>query len=373
MSTRLQIADCRLRIARHVRSSASARQGEQPPEGGTPNGDGLSRRSTATAVVTRPTIKIRNPQSAIRNCAAFTLIEVLVVVVLMSFIIIALMAVFNSTQTAFRASLTQSDVLEGGRSAMGMIKSDLEAMTPSFGQSNQPLVGGWSTVPVNFCVSNNVWQNQYSSAPLLQSLVGSSAGQLRTNVLEYFFILTRQNTTWTGVGYVVDNFSTNYFYPLYRFSMSTNVMAADPTMLFNIFFTNLPSYTGLPIAPNNPLMSHLLDGVVDLRVRAYDPNGLWMTNGYPFGYTNIAKNAWFSAPQANELNEVGFYMFSNTLPASVEINLGVLEDRVIQRAQSLPNVAPALAQANYLARQAGQVHVFRQRVWIRNVDPSAYQ
>ena len=69
-------------------------------------------------------------------CSAFTLIEVLVVVVLMSFIILALMAVFNSTQTAFRASLTQTDVLEGGRSAMGMIKSDLESMTPSFGVSN---------------------------------------------------------------------------------------------------------------------------------------------------------------------------------------------------------------------------------------------
>ena len=35
--------------------------------------------------------------------------------------------------------------------------------------------------------------------------------------------------------------------------------------------------------------SHLLDGVVDLRVRAYDLNGVWMTNGYPYGYTNVVK------------------------------------------------------------------------------------
>ena len=69
----------------------------------------------------------------------------------------------------------------------------------------------------------------------------------------------------------------------------------------------------------------------------------------------------------------GFYMFSNTLPASVEIDLGVLEDRAIQRALSLPKVPPGWAQSNYLAGRAGQVHVFRQRVWIRNVDPSAYQ
>ena len=174
---------------------------------------------------------------------------------------------------------------------------------------------------------------------------------LRTNVLESFFILTRQNLTWTGVGYVVDTISTNYFNPLYRFSMSTNVQAADPTMLFNIFLTNLPAYTGLPISPTNPSMSHLMDGVVDLRVRAYDPGGLWMTNG--IGYYDPAdnhqlKNVLFSPPQWAE-GEVGFYMFSNTLPASVEINLGVLEDRAIQRAQSLPDMRRAWAQSNYLA------------------------
>jgi len=294
-------------------------------------------------------------------------------VVLLSLIILALMSVFNTTQTAFRASLTQADVLEGGRSAMGMIKSDLESMTPSYGRSN--LVNGLclapdgtSYVPVNFQVGVVA---SGTNNPLLQSLVGnSSASTLRTNVLESFFILTRQNMTWTGVGYVVDTTSPNYFNPLYRFSISTNVQAADPAVLFNIFFTNLPAYTGLPISPNNPSMSHLVDGVVDLRVRAYDPGGMWMTNviEYYGGQYITNRNVWFSLPQ---WGEVGFYMFSNTLPASVEINLGVLEDRAIQRAQSLAN--NAAAQLVYLSNHVGQVHVFRQRVWIRNVDPSAYQ
>jgi len=297
---------------------------------------------------------------------AFTLIEILVVVVLMSFIILALMAVFNGTQTAFRASLTQSDVLEGGRSAMSMIKSDLEAMTPSYGVSNGA---------VNFSTAVQTGTNM----PLVQSLIGSSTGQLRTNVLESFFILSRQNTTWTGVGYVVDTTSPNYFNPLYRFSLSTNAQAADPMVLFNIFLTNLPAYNGLPISPTNPCMSHLMDGVVDLRVRAYDPNGIWMTSQYNYIGTNIFpvttnQNVWFTPPAWGPTwGEVGFIMFSNTVPASVEIYLGVLEDRAIQRAESLPNAAPVWAQSNYLALRAGQVHVFRQRVWIRNVDPSAYQ
>ena len=63
--------------------------------------------------------------------AAFTLVEMLVTLALLSLIVLALMTVFNSTQKAFRASLTQTDILESGRLAMGLITSDLEAMTPS--------------------------------------------------------------------------------------------------------------------------------------------------------------------------------------------------------------------------------------------------
>jgi hypothetical protein len=325
-----------------------------------------------------------NRKSKIENGGAFTLIEVLVVVVLMSFIILALMAVFNSTQTAFRASLTQADVLEGGRSAMGLIKSDLEAMTPSFGRStNDQAIGlgsainnysGQSFIPVNFQVGV---LSSGTNTPLLQSLVGSSTPNiLRTNVLESFFILTRQNTTWTGVGYVVDTTSPKYFNPLYRFSASTNVMGNDPTVLFNGFLNNLPAYTGLPISPTNSSMSHLMDGVMDLRLRAFDPNGLWMTNLYVYNGTNgilmtTNRNILFSPLNSGSgFGEVGFYLFSNKVPASVEIYLGVLEDRAIQRAQSLGN---SIAQSNYLAQQAAKVHVFRQRAWIRSLDPSAYQ
>jgi hypothetical protein len=283
------------------------------------------------------------------GCAprAFTLVEILVVVVLMSLIVLALMAVFSSTQAAFRASITQTDVLEGGRSVMGLIKSDLEPMTPAFGVSNGA---------VNFYANNNFYQYQSGSAPLVQSLAGSA--QTRTNVLENFFILTRQNTTWTGTGYIVDTTSTNYINPLYRFSISTNVMAWNvPAVLYTNFLNT--SFTN---------MSHLMDGVVHLTVRAYDNNGYWMTNTYNFagGQITTNRNVWFSPPV---LGEVGFSMFSNTLPASVEIQLGLLEDRTLQRAQSISG----LTQSNYLAQQAGKVHLFRQRIPIRNVDPSAYQ
>jgi hypothetical protein len=54
----------------------------------------------------------------------------------------------------------------------------------------------------------------------------------------------------------------------------------------------------------------------------------------------------------------------------VDFELGILEQSAYDRYKSLPVYN---AQTNYLAHQAGHVHLFRQRVSVRNVDPAAYQ
>jgi len=272
----------------------------------------------------------------------------------MALIVTSLMTVFSATQNAFRASLTQSDVLESGRIVMGLIKNDLDSMTPSLDVTNGA---------VNFYANTNALQYQSGRNPLVQPLAGGSTN--RVNVLEKFFILTRQGTMWTGTGYVVDTSATaTNFNSLYRFSMSANVMTPNmPALLF----ANFGFSTTLPISSANTNLSHLMDGVVSLTVRASDLNGYSMTNGYPVGYTNKARNVWFSRPLGGV---VGCIMYSNTLPASVQVELGVLEDRALQRADSI-SVSNVLA--NYLAQQAGKVHLFRQNFVIRNVDPSAYQ
>jgi hypothetical protein len=279
----------------------------------------------------------------------------MVVVVLLSVIVLALMAVFNSTQAAFRASVTQAGVLDDGRAAMDLMASDLRAMTPSHG------IGYNAASAVNFYANTN-----FNEQPLIQPMVGGNS--TRMNVLENFFILSRQNQTWTGVGYAVNTSSSSPLYPLYRFSMSTNV-AFNPWLLYSNFNNALGSG-----AWTN--MSHLMDGVVALTVRPYDVNGGLMTNyvTYSSGQYVTNENVFYFLPA---LGQVGFVMFSNTLPASVEVEMGVLEDRTLQRAESLgisgqsPQSVPA--QWKYLGGSAGQVHVFRQRVSIPNVDPAAYQ
>lgn len=312
-------------------------------------------RGTVKSVAARRS-QIGNWQSEIGN--GFSLVEILVVMSLLSLIVLALMAVFNSTQRAFRASVTQTDVLEGGRSAVDLIASDLRGLTPSGGNSNI-LTGNIIDCPVNFfTVANSTYYY-----PLVQSLPGS--GVVRSNLLSFFFILGRENTKWTGTGYIVDSGSTSPLYPLYRFYAETNI-ANSPLTLFQAFNNEIfyAQFTN---------MSHLVDGVVHLNVRAFDREGRWIQNQNRPYYTN-ALNTMMLLPAYGESQ---FYMFSNTVPASVELEVGILEDRTIARAESLPNNLP-LPPPNdrrtiYLQGQSGSVHVFRQRVTIPNFDPSAYQ
>jgi len=272
---------------------------------------------------------------------------------LMALIVLALMAVFSSTQAAFRASLTQTDVLEGGRSVMGLIKSDLEPMTPSF-------LNEMNFVP-NFYA-------QVSSS-FTQPLTGSSAS--RTNVMEDVFFITRENQTWKGVGYFVRSNLVSGMVGtpgvLYRFE--TNYSVAQFARFAQTSDGPFAAYdlARRGVNPTNGV-SRILDGVMAFKVRAFDINGLWITTT-----TNYAGNVNIVATNiAYGYGEVAWYSFySNALPASVEIELGILEDRALQRVESLGGSFKF--QTNYLAQQAGKVHLFRQRVWIRNVDPSAYQ
>ena len=76
-----------------------------------------------------------------------------------------------------------------------------------------------------------------------------------------------------------------------------------------------------------------MDGVVHLTVRGYDPNGNWI-NGFNPTYTNTINTLYYS----NAYGEAQYVMFSNAVPASVELELGVLEDRPLARAESLSQI-----------------------------------
>jgi prepilin-type N-terminal cleavage/methylation domain-containing protein len=333
----------------------SARNNHHAKASPSPGGEGRGEGELNSSLITR--------HSSLRR-KAFTLVELLVVLALLSLIVFALMAVFSGTQRAFRASLTQTDTLESGRAVMDLIGEDLEAMTPSYGVSNVFFSPNFQVnCPVNFMC--NV--NPTFIPPLYQPLIGSPDSAQRMNIIENIFILSKGNIngvpSWIATGYSINtNLPDGTLYPLYRFYMTTNLMAGN-TGLTNLF----TAFDKFQYTSNS--WSHMMDGVVNLTMRCYDTNGMWMTNGY---YNNppirrFPQNVTFLGSFG--YTETSCFFYSNSVPASVQIVMGTLEDRTMAHAQALP----AASQSNYLSNVAGNVHLFSSRVWIRNLDPTAYQ
>ena len=290
---------------------------------------------------------------------AFSLVELLLVMAMLSVIVLALMQVFSSTQRAFRAGVSQSDVMEGGRAAMDLIATDLRGMAAS---------GSVSNGAVNFSVEGlSAFDGNY--LPLFQGLPGGT--DVRTNLLNAIFILGRENTTWTGVGYYVDYSSTQSFYPLYRFYISTNIVYNPSTLrlaFFNAVNNNL-------ISGQWTNMSHIIDGVVNLSLNAYDKNGDWMRYDYNLGHPLVPNVNLYKDLSKARWPETRIYFFSNTLPMSVELEFAKLEDHAIKRAESLNSLPIPINQIrvdSYLTNQSGNVHVFRKHISIPNADRAAY-
>jgi hypothetical protein len=291
-------------------------------------------------------------------------------------IIFALYAMFAQTQKALRANVTQVDVLESGRATAEMLGRDLEQLSPCNVAQTVNLYAGMIPLP---------------SGPLI--LVDTASTRvpqpgLRTNLLQEIFFLSRQSNSWVGTGYRVMG-ADHGVGTLYRYTVSTNYHALS--------FTNLMTQY-VHAALTNPItgaittnFNRVADGVVHLRLTAYDPEGRRMdwntTNMWPsyrilrsnrsggkLGLISSAVNQADSDVNLRQdiLDPYGLqtqlFFTSNAVPAYLELELGMLEPATYKQYQSVaaPGVAPAVPQA-FLRKQAGKVHLFRQRIPIRTV------
>src|SRR5437867_10550384 len=59
---------------------------------------------------------------------AFTIVELLVAISVLTLIVLVLYGLFDQVQRALRGNVAQVDVLEGGRSAMQLMAGELEQM-----------------------------------------------------------------------------------------------------------------------------------------------------------------------------------------------------------------------------------------------------
>jgi hypothetical protein len=294
-----------------------------------------------------------SPHSAARPLA-FSLVEILVAVGLLSFIILGLLMMFNQTQRAFRLSITQADVLEQGRGTMDLMSREVEQMAPS----QYP---DWLT-------TNSVWYratNFFAEIidtnyinPLIQPLPGIPASS-RFNQFQRFFFLAKLNQDWFGTTYqVVPDSPGASVGTLYRFTV-TNPRSAP--------ITAAEAISRAFVRPDpNVMVSRVAEGVVHFRARAFDTNGVLIpTTG---GWYGSSRNIWAQGNAAEP--QVSCYFVSNAVPAYVELELGILEAQILKKSRSIPN---PLLQSNFLSGYAAQEHIFRQRIPIRNVDTTAYR
>ena len=152
----------------------------------------------------------------------------------------------------------------------------------------------------------------------LQNLPG---GETRTNYLYDVSFLTRYNDDWNGTIYGVMGTNAGVLSRI-RQEFQTNVWQAGR------FFARLPPY-----ATNEP--RRLMDGIIHFRVLPYDRDGF------------LSRSNIFTGPD---------------LPAFLDLEVGILEPKAMEQFRARGE------DAAWLENQVGRVHLFRQRIPIRNAQ-----
>ena len=284
------------------------------------------------------------------RAAAFSLIELMIVMVLLSVIVLGLLAVFNQTQRAFKTGMAQGDVMEGGRATMDLIIRDLEQMSYAPRVNGSNMINFQSFTPQGY-------------RELTQELPGTTA--VRTNILQEFFFLRREQQEWIGTAYFVQDFDLDGVGTLYRFT--TNVPARE----LSPFRDPYAIYRSLTAQEFREQSRRLADGVVHFKVTPFGLDGWALEPGSTWGIdtNNFNVRVYYDSTPSGVRTE----FVNGAIPTGMEIELAMVEEEVLQRVLGLPSTPPAQTiRSNYLHQEAGKTHVFKQQVAIRNADERWY-
>lgn len=309
---------------------------------------------------------------------AFTLVELMVAMSVLTLIVLVLFKIFDKTQSALRSNVAQVDVMEGGRALMDLLKRDLEQITAP---------EGLDTNNVNFYVG--------LGGPVhVLDLPGSESWTARTNYLDEVYFLksnrdSGMNLVWDATVYRVlsrsnmtpdrlDNplYATNFAVEgvgwLARRAVPatvvdmTNVLATTPRLDTPLSWSQHPFNlaTGRDVA-DWVRFSRVAGGVVHFRVTPLD------SRGQPLFYSLATNLSAYGSAVAVQLPNQGavdpsrwrYFLVGDALPASLQVELGILEPQVAGRLSSLPNPQ---VRAAYLREQAAKIHYFQQRIPLRS-------
>lgn len=296
-----------------------------------------------------------------RKTHAFSLLEMMVVVAILTVIVLGLFNVFDHTQKALRGNTAQVDVLETGRAAMDLLSRELEGAIA---------VGQIGTNTNCFHMTNTV--SYYNIATHDGFTMRLNDGTTRTNVLEDLFFMGRSNNWWTAYGYFVGSVSNNM--------IETNVVwKTGVGSLFRTTAQNRPPLMQFhdpgefQTLVQDLVFGHwyltnsfvIADGVVHFRVRPLNSDGQLMAPYMLDRNLNVVTNYNVLNEPFPIAHEYQMRFASNQLPAFLEVELGLLPPQVLQRVRAISN---ADAQRNYLTNQASAVVLFNKVIRLRNAQ-----
>lgn len=289
-----------------------------------------------------------------RRAAAFSLLELLVAMGMLSIIVLALFSMFDQTQKALHNAIGQVDVMESGRSAMDLLVRNIERVR----SANVPAVTNLSVYRLD----------RDSGSSGSYSIPGILDGGHRDSALNELFYLTPvQGNQWKAEGWFVANDSNPALSPdvsllgsLYRFE-STNLVALRGPKVTNLFRQQWFEFTQQR-STNSTQFNRLLDGVVFFRTLPFGTNGVALdhtvyvppTNAVPPGVLITNLNA-----------SVSLTAFTGkTLPSAIEVEVGMLPPKLLTQYRSLPS-GNGQIRSNFFVVHAADVLIFRQRIPIR--------
>ena len=320
---------------------------------------------------------------------AFTILELLVAVSVMTLVIYVLYALFNQTQMAMRKNAAQVDVNEGGRAAMEMIVRELSQMEvsgyPAITDEQTLLTySGSKSFLSRITPGNKALLLAYQSDALTPEGDEEDRAQgFRTNILQDFTFTSRGDSGFLVTSYRVIHV-TNGVGTLARYRTNGTLRVTEPgqvqfnkTKLFNRnFFDPIVNASS---EEADYAFEPITDGVIHLRISPYDQFGRSLGYGSMY-YDPLGMNLERRGVSGHVLFPIattrpvdGTLMqdrgaqsqarFYGALPSYFDVEMAVVEPQILKQMRALP---PAF-QADFLGRQIGKVTLFRQRVPIRDM------
>lgn len=275
-----------------------------------------------------------------------TIMEMMVAMGILSVIIVGLLAMFQQTQRALRASVTQTDVMETGRAVMDLMNREIQQASAVNLPLKSPIIFYGFTISnsVNFFGITNTSNGLYP--PLSQRRAGGAPNR-DYDFEDIFFVIKQNNVTWQGIGYFVNVTNNSGVGTLYRYVATTNHDGSRT--LFLDFLNEKSRFQNDPFLTGTIKTHRVADGIVHLEAHFYNNAGVIYQNLIS---TNLIK-----------FNNFALFM-GKALPFTVEVELGVLEPPLLDRIKGMPGASVRAFLED--ERRAGQVHLFKQRIPIRS-------